>query len=59
MKCVSKTSFAIVVNILVIVYTPLPVLDDDKNLPNITPIFITLDPDRDTPAHLASYIKGI
>ncbi|KAL0198412.1 hypothetical protein M9458_006952, partial [Cirrhinus mrigala] len=28
-----------------------------KTLPDITPILITIDPDRDTPEALAAYVK--
>lgn len=32
-------------------------IDKIKTLPNLTPILITIDPDRDTPEALASYVK--
>lgn len=33
--------------------------DKIKALPNLTPILITIDPDRDTPEAMAAYVKGI
>ncbi len=32
--------------------------DKIKSLPNLTPILITIDPDRDTPEAMAAYVKG-
>lgn len=32
-------------------------IDKIKTLPNLTPILITIDPDRDTPEALATYVK--
>uniref|UniRef100_A0A1A7YW39 SCO1 cytochrome c oxidase assembly protein n=1 Tax=Iconisemion striatum TaxID=60296 RepID=A0A1A7YW39_9TELE len=32
-------------------------LDKIKSLPNLTPILITIDPDRDTPEAMAAYVK--
>ncbi|XP_026180958.1 protein SCO1 homolog, mitochondrial [Mastacembelus armatus] len=32
-------------------------IDKIKSLPNLTPILITIDPDRDTPEALAAYVK--
>uniref|UniRef100_A0A1A8RD63 SCO1 cytochrome c oxidase assembly protein n=1 Tax=Nothobranchius rachovii TaxID=451742 RepID=A0A1A8RD63_9TELE len=32
-------------------------LDNIKSLPNLTPIIITIDPDRDTPEAMAAYVK--
>lgn len=32
--------------------------DQIKSLPNLTPILITIDPDRDTAEALATYVKG-
>ncbi|XP_056144175.1 protein SCO1 homolog, mitochondrial [Lampris incognitus] len=32
-------------------------IDEIKSLPNLTPILITIDPDRDTPEALATYVK--
>ncbi|XP_067946535.1 protein SCO1 homolog, mitochondrial-like [Watersipora subatra] len=32
-------------------------IDDDKTLPNVVPIFITLDPERDSPLLLAQYLS--
>lgn len=34
------------------------VTDRIKTLPDITPILITIDPDRDTPEAMAAYVKG-
>lgn len=32
--------------------------DKIKALPNLTPVLITIDPERDTPAAMAAYVKG-
>ncbi|KAJ7989464.1 hypothetical protein DPEC_G00304820 [Dallia pectoralis] len=32
-------------------------IDSIKNLPNLTPILITIDPDRDTPEAMGTYVK--
>lgn len=32
--------------------------DNIKSLPNLTPILITIDPERDTPEAMAAYVKG-
>ncbi|XP_029998171.1 protein SCO1 homolog, mitochondrial [Sphaeramia orbicularis] len=32
-------------------------IDNIKSLPNLTPILITIDPDRDTPEAMATYVK--
>ena len=32
--------------------------DKIKSLPNLTPILITIDPDRDTPEAMAAYVRG-
>lgn len=32
-------------------------IDKIKSLPNLTPLLITIDPDRDTPETLAAYVK--
>lgn len=32
--------------------------DKIKSIPNLTPILITIDPDRDTPEAMAAYVKG-
>lgn len=34
------------------------VTDKIKTLPDLTPILITIDPDRDTPEAMAAYVKG-
>nr|XP_043906274.1 protein SCO1 homolog, mitochondrial [Solea senegalensis] len=32
-------------------------IDEIKSLPNLTPLLITIDPDRDTPEAMAAYVK--
>uniref|UniRef100_A0A4W6E7C9 Synthesis of cytochrome C oxidase 1 n=1 Tax=Lates calcarifer TaxID=8187 RepID=A0A4W6E7C9_LATCA len=32
-------------------------IDEIKSLPNLTPLLITIDPDRDTPEAMATYVK--
>jgi hypothetical protein len=32
--------------------------DGIKSIPNLTPVFITIDPDRDTPVAVGEYVKG-
>lgn len=34
------------------------VSDKIKSLPKLTPLLITIDPDRDTPEAMAAYVKG-
>ena len=33
-------------------------VDGIKSIPNLTPLLITIDPDRDTAEAMATYIKG-
>lgn len=33
--------------------------DNIKSIPNVTPILITIDPERDTAEAMAAYVKGI
>lgn len=33
--------------------------DKIKSIPNITPVLITIDPERDTAEAMAAYVKGI
>ena len=32
--------------------------DDMKDVPNVKPLFISVDPERDTPQAIAEYVKG-
>ena len=34
------------------------IIDNTKGVPDLQPLFITVDPERDTPAVLKSYLKG-
>ena len=34
------------------------IIDNTKGLPVLQPLFITVDPERDTPSVLKSYLKG-
>ena len=34
-------------------------IDSIPTLPNLTPLFITIDPERDTKEAIANYVKGI
>lgn len=33
-------------------------LDRNKKLPKVIPLFVTVDPDRDTPAIIKEYLSG-
>lgn len=39
-------------------HVPVFPADKIKSLPNLTPVLITIDPERDTAEAMASYVKG-